>query len=185
MSDIGSFCLLYKKCKICGEIKYKTDFPPMGGKKNKGKRKSFCKSCKERRYEVVLDNTYIYSFDTSILDKNEPIIIRGRTNNDKRYEDVIDIKFAMTLVEEGRAGIVHKGLIHNLYTRRTFRIMILERDSYTCHYCGNYGDTVDHIIPKSKGGITTPKNCICACNDCNIEKADLDYKKYIKIREGV
>ncbi|WP_307344978.1 HNH endonuclease [Metabacillus malikii] len=57
--------------------------------------------------------------------------------------------------------------------------MILVRDNYTCHYCGNYGDTVDHIIPKSKGGLTTPKNCICACNACNKEKADQDYNNFL------
>jgi HNH endonuclease len=179
----GSNCKLYKECKICGEVKYITYFPTKGGRKCRG-RKSFCKMCKERRHEKILENLIPYSFDISNLEDREDIRIRGKLCNGKRYESWINIVKAKTLVEEGRAGIVHKGLIHNLYDKRSFREMILKRDSYICYYCGNYGDTVDHIIPRSKGGLSTPKNCVCACERCNVLKADSDIIKVNSKKEN-
>jgi len=48
------------------------------------------------------------------------------------------------------------------------------RDQFTCQYCGrkpNPDDlTIDHWVPKSKGGQTTFKNCVLACTDCNTKK---------------
>ena len=76
------------------------------------------------------------------------------------------------MVKEGAAGIIGPGLIHKLYTKTDFRLLILQRDHYVCHYCGRYGDTIDHVLPKSKGGLSTPANCVCACADCNLKKAD-------------
>lgn len=51
---------------------------------------------------------------------------------------------------------------------------ILRRDSYRCGYCGR-GDlplTVDHIIPKAKGGADSWENLVCACTSCNNKKGD-------------
>lgn len=52
--------------------------------------------------------------------------------------------------------------------------MILSRDGYVCSYCGGFGNTVDHIIPKSKGGPSTWGNLTTACRDCNGKKGDLE-----------
>lgn len=51
--------------------------------------------------------------------------------------------------------------------------MIRERDDYTCKYCGKFGDTVDHIFPKSRGGKETWGNLCCACRQCNNKKSSL------------
>lgn len=51
--------------------------------------------------------------------------------------------------------------------------MILARDGYSCSYCGEFGNTVDHIIPKSKGGLSTWGNLTTACKDCNGKKGHL------------
>lgn len=51
---------------------------------------------------------------------------------------------------------------------------ILRRDGYKCAYCGR-GDlplTIDHIIPKAKGGIDSWENLVCACTVCNNKKGD-------------
>ncbi|MGY0694075.1 HNH endonuclease [Virgibacillus sp. FSP13] len=55
----------------------------------------------------------------------------------------------------------------------------MERDGYRCHYCGSYGDTIDHKVPRAKGGARTPSNCVCACIECNRYKDDMEYKEYI------
>ncbi len=49
---------------------------------------------------------------------------------------------------------------------------ILERDRQTCQYCNYKGDTltIDHIIPRSRGGGDTWENLVAACVRCNVKK---------------
>ena len=47
---------------------------------------------------------------------------------------------------------------------------VLIRDKRTCQYCGKPGNTIDHIVPKSRGGRESWKNCVCACSRCNTRK---------------
>lgn len=51
---------------------------------------------------------------------------------------------------------------------------VLIRDGFKCAYCGSgkYRLTIDHIIPKSKGGKSTFENCVAACTPCNTKKGD-------------
>lgn len=51
---------------------------------------------------------------------------------------------------------------------------ILRRDNFTCQYCGLSSQylTVDHILPKSRGGKTTWVNVVVACKPCNLRKAN-------------
>lgn len=69
----------------------------------------------------------------------------------------------------------------------TLRFEILERDNFTCQYCGHKDITkrtleVDHIHPVSKGGATTKDNLITACNRCNRGKGAKVLKKQPKPR---
>jgi 5-methylcytosine-specific restriction endonuclease McrA len=54
---------------------------------------------------------------------------------------------------------------------RVTRRGILQRDG-CCQYCGATGSqlTVDHILPRSRGGETTWENCVAACMRCNQRK---------------
>jgi 5-methylcytosine-specific restriction endonuclease McrA len=50
---------------------------------------------------------------------------------------------------------------------------ILLRDDHMCQYCGIRGErlmTVDHVVPRSKGGPSTWENLVCACMRCNNRK---------------
>ncbi|HMN47698.1 MAG TPA: HNH endonuclease [Ignavibacteriaceae bacterium] len=51
---------------------------------------------------------------------------------------------------------------------------ILRRDGYKCAYCGrsDLPLTVDHVIPKARGGDETWENLITACTVCNNKKGD-------------
>jgi 5-methylcytosine-specific restriction endonuclease McrA len=50
---------------------------------------------------------------------------------------------------------------------------IFKRDQNECQYCGAKKTlTIDHVIPKSKGGQTNWQNLITACHRCNTEKGD-------------
>jgi len=41
-----------------------------------------------------------------------------------------------------------------------------------CAYCGGHAETVDHVIPRSRGGTLTWDNAVAACQRCNHRKAD-------------
>ena len=51
---------------------------------------------------------------------------------------------------------------------------ILLRDRDTCQYCGAMPGrkylTIDHILPRSRGGVTSWENCVAACEACNHKK---------------
>lgn len=66
------------------------------------------------------------------------------------------------------------------YNALTFRSFIVEREEKKCHYCKKKGKTVDHVIPKSKGGLTTPHNCVCACERCNTKKGNTDKEAFLQ-----
>ncbi len=51
---------------------------------------------------------------------------------------------------------------------------VFRRDRYTCQYCGRSGVelTLDHVVPKSRGGRTTWENLVTACRTCNTKKGN-------------
>jgi 5-methylcytosine-specific restriction endonuclease McrA len=50
---------------------------------------------------------------------------------------------------------------------------VFRRDNHTCQYCGNTQSlTIDHVIPKSKGGPHSWDNVVAACEPCNSHKGD-------------
>ncbi len=50
--------------------------------------------------------------------------------------------------------------------------MCCARDGYTCTYCRGRADTVDHVLPRSRGGGDTWFNLVAACQLCNGLKGD-------------
>ncbi len=53
------------------------------------------------------------------------------------------------------------------------RFNLFKRDGYACQYCGTNKDlTLDHVIPKSKGGKSSWTNLVTACKHCNSRKGD-------------
>jgi len=57
--------------------------------------------------------------------------------------------------------------------RKLTRFEIFNRDSYTCQYCGKkiFQLTLDHVIPRYRGGQHTWENVVSACVPCNRRKA--------------
>jgi 5-methylcytosine-specific restriction endonuclease McrA len=55
---------------------------------------------------------------------------------------------------------------------RYSRTGVLRRDNYCCAYCGKHATTIDHVVPRSKGGKSTWVNSVAACRKCNEKKAD-------------
>ena len=57
--------------------------------------------------------------------------------------------------------------------RKLSRLEIFARDNYTCQYCGKQTHqlTLDHVIPRYRGGPHTWENLVSACVPCNRRKA--------------
>ena len=54
------------------------------------------------------------------------------------------------------------------------RFNVFLRDRFECQYCGDPSDlTFDHLIPRSRGGMTTWENVVTACSPCNLRKGGL------------
>jgi 5-methylcytosine-specific restriction endonuclease McrA len=52
------------------------------------------------------------------------------------------------------------------------RRAIFARDGHVCQYCGASAENIDHVIPKSKGGLHAWDNVVAACRPCNTAKRD-------------
>ena len=59
------------------------------------------------------------------------------------------------------------------HRRKITRRAVFARDSWTCQYCGSRSNlTVDHVIPRSKGGESSWENIVASCAPCNRRKGD-------------
>ena len=70
------------------------------------------------------------------------------------------------------------------------RRKVFDRDGWYCHYCDvklyeKEGPTVDHKLPKSRGGKNTLENLVACCRWCNNAKGDMPYKLFLAIFEEV
>jgi len=73
--------------------------------------------------------------------------------------------------------------LFNLHTtnhseaKRIWRQEIKEQWNHECAYCGSKDNlTIDHVIPRCKGGSDFSKNAVCCCRDCNQSKGHEHWK---------
>ena len=59
------------------------------------------------------------------------------------------------------------------HRRKITRRAVFARDSWMCQYCGSRSNlTVDHVVPRSKGGHSSWENIVASCAPCNRRKGD-------------
>lgn len=70
-------------------------------------------------------------------------------------------------------------LVHYVVTKWRFsagptwsRSGVIARDGGRCAYCGGHATTIDHVLPRSRGGRNTWRNTVAACGGCNQRKGD-------------
>ena len=52
------------------------------------------------------------------------------------------------------------------------RRAVFARDGGRCQYCGAAAESIDHVVPRAKGGTHTWENVVAACRPCNTAKRD-------------
>lgn len=69
------------------------------------------------------------------------------------------------------------GFVPNFYKGGFSRNAVIRRDRNTCQYCAKRLTasqiTIDHIVPRAKGGLTSFSNCVVCCKSCNSKKGDM------------
>ncbi len=50
------------------------------------------------------------------------------------------------------------------------RKAVFVRDDFTCQYCGSRAENIDHVIPRSRGGLHSWDNIVASCRRCNTRK---------------
>jgi 5-methylcytosine-specific restriction endonuclease McrA len=59
------------------------------------------------------------------------------------------------------------------HRRKITRRAVFARDDWTCQYCGSRSNlTVDHVVPRSKGGASSWENIVASCAPCNRRKGN-------------
>ena len=120
-------------------------------------------------------------------------------NADYTFLNIVSWKRAFALVSKGKVEVLKYGerviknsagallkipaimrlvkLVRTIFkTRVPFsKKNVMIRDGFKCTYCGleNAIFTIDHVVPKSKGGKSTFENCVTSCKPCNNMKGDL------------
>lgn len=101
------------------------------------------------------------------------LLLRGSAYMVERHSPAVHVHSPSTVIELP-ASVALREYIHVPHRDgvRVTREGVLLRDRYTCAYCGGYGDTIDHVVPESRGGENTWFNLVAACSECNGRKDD-------------
>jgi len=63
--------------------------------------------------------------------------------------------------------------VSRIASHKPSKAMVYKRDENKCQYCGSTKHlTIDHVVPKSKGGSEDWTNLVVACSSCNTKKGD-------------
>ena len=81
--------------------------------------------------------------------------------------ELMNFQCPSIIVLSNYVKLAQRGSAETLLSSRTG---ILRRDRYTCQYCGDYANTVDHVKPRCRGGLHTWDNLVAACSRCNTKK---------------
>ena len=69
--------------------------------------------------------------------------------------------------------VAYVNVPRDAHRRKITRRAVFARDGWTCQYCGSRSNlTVDHVVPRSKGGPSTWENIVASCAPCNRRKGN-------------
>lgn len=127
---------------------------------------------RDRKPEVLILNSNFEPIAVASVFKAIKLLLKGKAEvveEDSRTVRTARLSFkAPSVVRLNR--YVRRPTPHLKVSRRN----ILARDDYTCQYCGKRSKnlTVDHVIPRRRGGATTWENLVSCCPRCNSRKGD-------------
>jgi hypothetical protein len=124
-----------------------------------------------RRHALLLDRNYAPIRVVSWKRAMQLVYGRGRAEVLSFYDDA-ETEYDVSIIR-----LTHRAFPGNPYriNVKFYRKQVLIRDKFLCVYCGSDRKselTIDHVLPKSRGGPTSYTNCVSACRRCNQYKGD-------------
>lgn len=128
-------------------------------------RKAVSKVCKERALIIDPVEFTTWDMDTWV----------GRGISDREGVETINLSNDLKIEAPEIITTTHFDRIPKLavvFCRRN----LWRRDHFFCQYCGKRPKqdeiTIDHVLPRSRGGISSFENCVLSCISCNLRKRD-------------
>ena len=91
--------------------------------------------------------------------------------NNLKLLNKINLQFHMSLLHSSKAYVFNLQTTSSAEAKRLWRKDIKEKWNWQCAYCGDDSNlTIDHVVPRCKGGTDFTKNVVCCCNKCNQRK---------------
>jgi len=130
--------------------------------------RKLCKNC---------GNAYKSKFDSQIFCSNICKQLYLRKKALQKVCVICGTKFNKKTQNQKWCSIECKN-IYNVENNKVGEFIILNRDNFTCIYCGRSPAEdaiklhIDHVVPISKGGKSNASNLVTSCQSCNLEKSD-------------
>jgi len=97
-------------------------------------------------------------------------------------EEIVDFSIQCHELEGGYINHSIHGaeLVPKKVTKHRFRKQIFEAWDHHCAYCGDPADTLDHVVPRVKGGLTIKQNLVACCRSCNGSKSSQSVYEWLR-----
>lgn len=125
----------------------------------------------DNKHLVLVLNNYYVAVNICNVNRAYKLIVKGRAE----IVEVDDIPIHTSEKEFERPTIIRLTHPVNFHHKKVSvtRSHIFKRDGHQCAYCKGKNElTVDHVIPKSRGGGYTWENLVTCCKKCNSKKDD-------------
>jgi 5-methylcytosine-specific restriction endonuclease McrA len=150
----------------------------------------FVSGCEKRRPRARGDGLYLIKrCAAGLKDTMRRVLV---LNASYQPLNLVNVHRAVVLVLKDKAEIIERdgGYLHSqkmtmpfpsvirlvYYVKVPYRTVSLSRravflrDGYTCQYCGERAESIDHVMPRSRGGEHVWENVVAACRLCNTRK---------------
>ena len=121
--------------------------------------------------QVLVLNSDFTPLNVTSLQKSVKLVLKGKAEVLKE-----NIEKILTTSGEFVRPLIIRLLNYVKFRTKPIKISrhrIYARDNHQCVYCGSKKSlTIDHVIPRSKGGLNTWANMVTSCFSCNVKKGD-------------
>ena len=85
----------------------------------------------------------------------------------------------MSILHSSKAYVFNLQTTSSAAPKRLWRKDVKEKWDWKCAYCGDKNNlTIDHVVPRSKGGPDFTKNVVCCCSSCNQKKGHEPWEEW-------
>jgi 5-methylcytosine-specific restriction endonuclease McrA len=121
------------------------------------------------RQVLVLNSTY-EPVNVCSLHRAIVLLLKGKAETVRGADNLVRSERS-ALIAPTVIRLVHYVRLPRADGRRVSRRAILARDGFRCQYCGTSRHlTLDHIVPRSRGGVSSWENIVTSCAPCNVRK---------------